>query len=391
MTPAPVPRADVLFYVQHLLGIGHVQRAAAIARALGRAGLKVVLVTGGPPVPGLDAGAAQVVQLPPVRTRDETFSTLVDLDGRPVDDAWKAARAERLCAVYRAAAPRVLMTEMFPFGRRQLRFELLPLLEAAWASAPRPRIVCSLRDVLTEPRKPGKAEWMADTFGRYFDLVLVHGDPDVLPLERSFPMAAGFADRIRYTGYVTREAAQAGPPPDRAEVVVSTGGGAVGARLIDAALAARAETPLADVPWRILVGHGLPEAAYGDLVRAAPAGFVVERARPDFPALLAGARLSISQAGYNTVQEVLAAGVPAVVVPFAGVGETEQGVRARLFAAHGLLTVVEEADLTGPRLAAAVTQALAPAAGTRGMRALKTDGAAETARLVGEMAAIVAP
>ena len=391
MTPDPVPRADVLFYVQHLLGIGHVQRAAIIARALGRAGLKVVLVTGGPPVPGLDAGAAHVVQLPPLRTRDETFSELVDLDGRPIDDAWKAARAEHLCAVYRAAAPRVLMTEMFPFGRRQLRFELLPLLEAARAATPRPHIVCSLRDVLTDPSKPGKAQWMVDTFGRLFDLVLVHGDPDVLPLARSFPMAAGFADKIRYTGYVVREPTPIGTPGNGDEVVVSTGGGAVGARLIQAALAARGDTPLANDIWRILIGHGLPESAYGDLVRTAPTGVVVERARPDFPALLARARLSISQAGYNTVLEVLAAGVPAVVVPFAAGGETEQSLRARVFAAHGLLTVVEEAQLSGPRLAAAVVEALAPAAGTRGALALRTDGATETARLVADLAAIVAP
>ena len=49
MTDAP--RADVLFYVQHLLGVGHLRRAAVIAEALERAGLAVVFVTGGPPDP----------------------------------------------------------------------------------------------------------------------------------------------------------------------------------------------------------------------------------------------------------------------------------------------------------------------------------------------------
>ena len=64
MSPA-APR--VLFYVQHLLGIGHLKRAALICRALAAAGLDTTLVSGGMPVPGLDIGGARLHQLPPLR------------------------------------------------------------------------------------------------------------------------------------------------------------------------------------------------------------------------------------------------------------------------------------------------------------------------------------
>lgn len=57
-------RCDVLLYVQHLLGIGHIRRAAVLARAFQKAGLKVVFVTGGLPVEGLGLDAVDVVQLP---------------------------------------------------------------------------------------------------------------------------------------------------------------------------------------------------------------------------------------------------------------------------------------------------------------------------------------
>ena len=70
--------ADILFYVQHLLGIGHLRRSAAIARALDAAGVKVVFVSGGLPVPGLDIGATRLIQLPPLKSLDEHFSSLVD-------------------------------------------------------------------------------------------------------------------------------------------------------------------------------------------------------------------------------------------------------------------------------------------------------------------------
>ena len=55
----------VFFYVQHLLGIGHLKRAAAIARALVAAGAEVDFVLGGAPVAGIAPQGVRVVQLPP--------------------------------------------------------------------------------------------------------------------------------------------------------------------------------------------------------------------------------------------------------------------------------------------------------------------------------------
>ena len=90
-------------------------------------------------------------------------------------------------------------------------------------------------------------------------------------------------------------------------------------------------------------------------------GLVVEPNRPDFPALVARAWLSVSQAGYNTVVDVLAARARSVLVPFAAEGETEQSLRAAALAARGLATVVNEAELTPQMLSRAIdTTAAAP-------------------------------
>ncbi len=385
---------DVLLYVQHLLGIGHLRRAALLAKALDRNGFSVVLVSGGAAVDGLDIGAAGFVQLPPLRTRDESFSELLDPSGRPIDDAWKAVRRSRLLALYHALEPRVLLIEMFPFGRRQMRFELLPLLEAAAESTPRPQVLCSLRDVLTRNRRPEKTAWMLDTFARHFDLALVHGDPDFLPLERSFPEAAGIAGKLRYTGYVVDPA----PAPDSGadgtgEAIVSTGGGAVAGPVIEAALAARALSPLAEAPWRFLIGPNTAETAFRDLAARARAGVTIERARPDFRSLLARGRLSISQAGYNTVLEAMTAGIPAIVVPFAAGSETEQTLRARLLAQRGALTLVEETVLGPETLAAAIEAATAggPAQAAPRTAGLNLQGARTTVEILRQRLAIVAP
>lgn len=381
---------DVFFYVQHLFGVGHLRRAVVLARAMRRAGLTVRLVSGGFPVPALALDDLDPVQLPPVRSADESFKVLLDADGRPIDEAWKARRREALLATFAAAAPKVLLTEMFPFGRRQLRFELLPLLDAAERLRPRPWIVASVRDVLVE-KPAAKTAWMAEVAATRYDRVLIHGDPALIPFAATFPQAERIADKLAYTGYVVERPAPADPEVDndigRGEVLVSTGGGAFGGRLIETALAARPLSRLAEVPWRILAGHNLPAPVFEALRDQAGPGVTLERARGDFLALLGRCRLSISQAGYNTTVETLRAGVPAVLVPFAGGQESEQLRRARLLAERGAITLAEEAGLTPARLAAAIDAAdrQGPPAGP----AIAFDGGAVSAEIVRRLAAIV--
>src|SRR3546814_19814871 len=50
--------------------------------------------------------------------------------------------------------------------------------------------------------------------------------------------------------------------PGSREVIVSAGGGAVGAALLRCALAARPLSTLAETPWRLLNGSTVPEAEF---------------------------------------------------------------------------------------------------------------------------------
>ncbi len=67
----------VFFHVQHLLGIGHIRRAAVLARTLAASGFDVLLVSGGAPLK-LDLGGARFHQLPPVRARDEGLAKVIE-------------------------------------------------------------------------------------------------------------------------------------------------------------------------------------------------------------------------------------------------------------------------------------------------------------------------
>lgn len=375
----------VMCYVQHLMGIGHQRRTAAIARAMCALDLEVTYVSGGYPVAHLDTGCAHFVQLPPARSPDMSYTGLVNDKGEPVDESWKAHRSAALLEAFHRCKPDALLIETFPFGRRLLRFELLPLLDAVHMTQPRPRVACSVRDILENRPKPGKHEAIAELVNRYFDRVLVHSDPGFVTLDATYPLAGSMQDKISYTGYVMDGGtAVSGAHHGRGEVIVSAGGGAFGEHVLRTALQAQPLSSLKNATWRILVGHNLPEERFQKLGRLASAACVVERNRPDFSTLLRNCAVSVSQGGYNTVLEVLHARARAVIVPYSDEREQEQAVRARLLCRRAGLQVVPNRELSPARLASAVDAALdGPEPGHVG---IDLDGAEISARAVASLA-----
>ena len=379
--------ATVLIYVQHLLGIGHLMRMRLIAEALADSGLEVHMVTGGVPVAHRLPRGVHTVQLPPIAVTDASFKPLRDADGQPITEAFRQLRKERLCAAYDEAAPAAVLFESFPFGRRALRFELLPLLERIEATPARPRVLSSVRDILQLQTKTGRDREMLDLANRWFDAILVHGDPRFTRFEGTFPFTAELRPAVRYTGFVRAGGAMRPTPVPsvRSEVLVSVGGGAMGVALLDCALDAQSVSRLSHLTWRLLVGGNVGETDFRRLAARAGPRTIVERAREDFPALLEGARVSISQAGYNTAVDVVTSGARTVLVPFASSGETEQRARAELLEQLGLAIVLDETRLSPETLAHAVN-----AAGFSehwGRWDFESDGAARSAAIIGEMIA----
>jgi predicted glycosyltransferase len=373
--------SGVFFYVQHLLGIGHLRRAAIIARALRRRSLDVAFVSGGAPAGEMNLEGATLVQLPPALSADAQFSAIHDERGQPIDDAWRDARKQILLEHFAAIRPDLLLIEMFPFGRRQFAFELEPLMAAANARGI--PVAISLRDVLVAKSKQKRNAEILAAVNRHVSAVLVHGDPALVRLEATFPATAEIKPPVIYTGYVAEAAPTAerhGPPGE--EILVSAGGGAVGGPLLRAVLAARPATTVAESAWRLIAGPNLPDQEFSSLAANLPAKVTLERFRRDFPALMARARLSISQAGYNTVMDILGTGARALVLPFAEGVESEQTLRARLLAERGLLALLEP-PYEPARLGGAIDEALLrsppPAGG------IDLGGAAATARIIHDL------
>lgn len=349
--------AEILIHVQHLLGSGHAHRMAAIAAAAAARGHNVTLASGGRPL-NLALGRAKLAQLPSLVAVDASFKDLRDDQDRPIDAAWRSRRAAATREVFATLKPDLLVVELYPFGRGMLAFELATLLDDARGIP----VLCSVRDVLQRPADAAKAAARIAAAAR-FDAVLVHGDRTFLPLEKSWPETAALAAKLHYTGYVGPSEGAASAARD--EIVVSVGGGAAGQALLAAALAAAGTRAHAGEKWRIRVGNAASVPA------CANPHVVCEPNRPDFRDLLRHARLSISQAGYNTCVDLLHAHCPALLAPFDAGNEREQTIRADAFAEAGLAHVC-----TPETLARHIDRAAAPRPHN-----IACEGAAQTAKL----------
>jgi predicted glycosyltransferase len=210
--------ARVLFHVNHLWGVGHFARIAAIANALVEAGGAATVLAGNAVPPGRLDARVKLVELPVIRAADPTYARLVDAAGAPVSAGLWARRAQLIDEALAASAPQVLVTETFPFGRRKLAAELLHLAGAAKSQGA--KIAASIRDLPTAPADTRRLEDCAGRLRAHYDAVLIHGDPTIAGLNEIWP--GEIPVPARFTGDVTA----AIPPAAEARrgVVVSAGG-----------------------------------------------------------------------------------------------------------------------------------------------------------------------
>jgi predicted glycosyltransferase len=378
-------KKKLLFYCQHVLGIGHYIRSRAIVQAL--ADFDVCFVNGGEIVAGLEMPPeVEVVNLIALKT-DANFRQLRLSDNDLDLDEVKAQRKEQLLATYDRVQPDAVVIELYPFGRRKFDFELLPLLEKNRAAARPAKVVCSLRDILVSKKKQAKFDDEACALmNQYFDMLLIHSDPKFQRLDETFPRVNELRCEVRYTGFVARQKqsdAHAPKASSEIQILVSIGGGRVGHELIDCAIEASALTALSH-RMHILTGPHCPDEIFAQLQQriAERPLLTIERFTPDFPAYLQRADLSISMAGYNTCMDIVAAGARAIVYPFTGHNNQEQMMRARKLEQLGCVLVLPPDQLRAERLAEMIEQALAKSPAPA---ALDLQGAEKTAKVLAEL------
>jgi predicted glycosyltransferase len=348
----------IVYYCQHVLGMGHYFRGLEICKAF--KGHDVILVSGGTsmnmPVPE----HVREVSLLPL-SMDPDFSRLESESDIGTIEQIKAVRKHALYDLFLRECPDIFMVELFPFGRKAFGFELIPVFDGITQRRLCPsRVVCSLRDVLVEKKDTLAYETrVIAALNQWFDALLIHSDVAIVKLDETFSRMTDIRIPVVYTGFVTpmpRKGDRAairhkfGIFDDSRLIVASAGGGKVGFALLDAVIRAFGMISReADVRLQVFTGPFMENDAVRRLQGMVTERIAVSRFTPDFPAWLSAADLSVSMAGYNTCMNILAARVSSLVWPFAQ--NREQRLRAERISEMGGMRILEDADLEPDHLA----------------------------------------
>ena len=336
-----------MFYCQHILGMGHLIRSVEIVRGL-IPDFQICFINGGQIIPEFEFPTEiEVINIPAVKT-DSEFNEL-----RPVDDSLTMAevetvRTKMLLDTCDRFQPDILIIELFPFGRRRFSFELIPLLEKAKAMGT--KIVSSVRDiVVTKQNQQRHEEKVCRLINKYFDLLLIHGDPNFVKLNLSFSRIDDLNCPVHYTGYVVQ------PVPkthqiilDKPTILVSVGGGRFGHDLLECV--ARTAPILRDkIPHHIQVFTGAfsPDEVLiklQDLTKDSD-NITCDRYTTNLLDYMLQADLSIGMGGYNTTMNILSTGVRAMMMAFQGNNDKEQLTRLGKLDKIGRVRMIQPQDL----------------------------------------------
>lgn len=349
----------LMFYCQHILGIGHLVRSMEIVRGL-LPDFEIFFVNGGEVVNGFAVpNGVQVINIPAIKT-DSKFKALQIPDGFQDVEQVLEHRRDLLLQAFERIQPTVLMVELFPFGRRRFSTELMPLMERAKASTT--KVVCSLRDiVVTKQDRAKHEEKICRLMNQYFDLLLIHGDPKFMPLETSFSRVPDLTCDVCYTGYVAQSQPDQPLALPQPLILASIGGGRFGHELLEC-VAQASELLQPQIPHHIqmFTGPFCPDAVYQPLeeIAAHRQNLSVERFTPHLLQYMRQADLSISMAGYNTTMNVLTTGVRSLLLPFTGNDDQEQRIRSERLEELGVVSVLRREELQPERLAQKVVACL---------------------------------
>ncbi len=175
----------------------------------------------------------------------------------------------------------------------------------------------------------------------------------------AFPGSFSASRKARVIGNPVRQEIAALPPP-RARLAGRSGalhllvlGGSQGARVLNETVPAAVASLSAGAALQIWhqTGTATMELAQ-DAYRNAGVQARVEAFITDMAAAYAWADVVVCRAGALTVSELAAAGLPAVLVPFAGAVDDHQTRNAAFLVEAGAATLVAQAELTAARLAA---------------------------------------
>jgi len=354
----------VLIYSHDSFGLGHLRRCRAIAHSLVDAdpAVSVLILSGSPIIGSFDfRSRVDFVRVPGViKLRNGEYVSLnlhIDLEET------LAMRSSIIRHTADIFDPDLLIVDKEPLGLRGEVRETLDLLQRRGTA-----LILGLRDVMDDPEAL-ESEWerkqAVPALAEYYDEIWVYGLPQICDPLAGLAVPRGVRQRMTYTGYLRRNAAEPQVTPEILDilksefVLVTPGGGGDGEALIDLVLSAYEYDRALPLPALLVFGpFMLPEQRADFASRATQlpnVRAITFNARLE--SLMARASGVVAMGGYNTFCEILSFDKRALIVPRTA-PRLEQYIRSRRAAELGLLTMLSEQEGRDPRVMAAALRHL---------------------------------
>lgn len=356
-----VLQPKILLYSHDTFGLGNIRRTLLLAENLigeyPRA--SVLIITGSPVIhafrlpEGID-----YIKLPSLdRVNAEKYEPLLLADCGEEIRQTRAAILEKIISGF---APDLFIVDKRAAG---IDGELLGALRLMKEKNFRTKIVLGLRDILDEPERTSKTlreNGSFDVIEKFYDEVWIYGAREIFDTAKEYDFPAPVACKSRYCGYLKRPVLKTVGGNGALRVLVTTGGGGDGSRMIETYLES---LPLltAEIAIRstVIFGPQIADAKrknllsrFGGLADINFLDFV-----PDLTRHYAETDLVVSMAGYNTVCELLSHDKRAVLVPRAE-PVREQLIRARRLARQGFFEIIEPGELDAETMKRKIIHAL---------------------------------
>jgi len=360
---------NILMYSHDTYGLGHIRRTMAIASQLCSEGINILILTGSP-IAGRFAFPEQIdfVRIPGMikKTNEEYRPLSIKINPRHALDI----RKNIITATAKTFQPHLFIVDKEPLG---LKKEVLPTLRWIRRCLPHARTILGLRDIMDDAETVRRDWWKKNVYenlDKLYSEIWIYGNQDFYDPITEYAIPESVKRKMLFTGYIPRQMPnnrEAGRirrelrvEPDEKLIVVTTGGGGDGFKVMDTYLAMLEEQPLDSRIKSVLVtGPFMPKQERKRLFkRARKVGAQTFLFYRRMEKLMAAADLVVSMGGYNTLSEVVSQGTLSLVIP-RETPRTEQLIRAKAFKKQGLIDYIPWNDFSAPQLRTKIDHLLA--------------------------------
>ncbi|MDJ0705008.1 MAG: glycosyltransferase [Leptolyngbyaceae cyanobacterium MO_188.B28] len=359
-----------MVYSHDAFGLGNIRRMLAICQHLIHtlSDISILVISGSPALHSLRLPTGIDYIKLPCLGRDQAGQLKAKFLDIQTDEMVKL-RSRLILTAAASFKPDLLLVDKKPKG---LKGELHETLNHLRIHSPQTKRVLLLRDILDTPEAT-VSQWRQngyyDQAELLYDQLWVVGSPEVFDVRTEYDFSWRLAKKVRFCGYIRREAGlisrsemrqTLGVAPDEPLVLVTSGGGGDGYRLVDAYLSGLESLPPNQRPKSLIIsGPEMPSDQRQQLferANALPKAYIQEFT-DDLMSCMDAADLVVSMGGYNTVGEILTLRKSAIVVPRIQPVE-EQWIRAQRMAKLDLFKVIHPDSLTPQGLINAVQEQL---------------------------------